>query len=52
MNSLGLQVRWQVDNLNGLEWALLDANTTTDTKGLVDGGNFIRGGDLKFLFQF
>jgi len=36
MNRLGLQVRWQVDNLNRFKGTLLHADTTTNTKRFVN----------------
>ncbi len=34
MGDLRLQVGWQVDNVDGAEWTLLRADTTSDAEGL------------------
>jgi hypothetical protein len=36
---LALEVRGQVDNLDGVEWALLGADTASDTQALTDEGD-------------
>ena len=41
MGSLLLEVWWQVDDGDGLEGALLDANTAADAQLLGDGGNLV-----------
>ena len=40
MGDLSLEVRWQVDDVNGTEGTFLRADTTPDTKPLRDVGNF------------
>ena len=37
---MALQVLWQVDDVDGLKWALLHANTTPNAQGLTDEGRF------------
>lgn len=39
MCDLRLEVGWQVDDVDGAEWALLWADTTSDAEGLGDEGN-------------
>jgi hypothetical protein len=46
VGDLGLEVGGQVDNVNGTEWALLGADTTTNTQSLGDEGNL--GGGVDF----
>jgi hypothetical protein len=46
MRSGGLEVLGQVDDLNGLEGALLHADTTTDAQLLGDGGELVLLGDF------
>ena len=46
MRSGGLEVLGQVDDLDGLEGALLHADTTTDAQLLGDGGELVLLGDF------
>lgn len=50
MCDLGLEVRGQVDNVDGIEGAFLGADTATNTQALRDEGDFRRG--LDFDAQF
>lgn len=44
MSYLGLKIRRQVDDVDGAEGALLNADTTSDTQTFGDEGNFrLRG---------
>jgi hypothetical protein len=40
MRDLSLEVGRQVDNVDGIEWAFLRANTATNTEALGDEGDF------------
>ena len=46
MCDLALEVRWQVDDGDGVERALLRADTATDAERLGDEGKFGFGSDL------
>jgi hypothetical protein len=46
VGDLALEVCGQVDNLNGVEWALLGADTASDTQTLTDEGDLAGGVDL------
>lgn len=46
MGDLGLEVRGQVDNVDGVEWAFLRADTATNTQALRDEGNLGAGVDF------
>lgn len=50
MGDLSLKIGWQVDDMNGTEWALLWTDTTTDTESLRDVGNFRFGSDFDTEF--
>lgn len=41
-----LQICWQIDNVDGTEWALLRTDTTTNAKILGDESNFRLGSDF------
>ena len=40
VGDLRLEVGWQVDNVDGAEWALLWADTASNAEGLRDEGDF------------
>jgi len=44
VGDLGFQIGGQVDNVNGTEWALLRADTTTNAQLLGDEGDLGLGG--------
>ena len=46
MGDLGLEVGGQVDDVNGSEWALLGADTTTNAQTLGDEGDLRSGIDF------
>ena len=46
MGDLGLEVRGQVDDVDGVEGAFLRADTAADAEALRDEGDFGRVGDL------
>jgi hypothetical protein len=51
VGDLALEVGRQVDDGDGLEWALFRADTTTNAKRLGDKGKTIGGGDLDTEFS-
>ena len=46
MGDLGLEIRGQVDDVDGVEWAFLRADTATDTQALRDEGDLGAGIDF------
>lgn len=46
MGDLGLEVRGQVDDVDGIEWALLRADTASYAQPFGDEGNFRAGVDF------
>lgn len=50
MCDLGLEVRGQVDDIDGIKWALLRTDTTSYAKALGDEGDFGVGCDFDAQF--
>ena len=46
MGNLGLEIRWQIDNVDGPKWAFLRADTTSNAKTLGNEGDLRFGRDF------
>jgi hypothetical protein len=46
MGDVGLEIGWQIDNVDGSKWAFLRTDTASNTKGLGDEGDLGVRGDF------
>ena len=51
MGCLTLKSLWQIDNGNGVEWALFDAHTASNAHRFGDEANFACLGDINTYFS-
>ena len=46
MGDVGLEIGWQIDNVDGSKWAFLRTDTASNTKGFGDEGDLRVRGDF------